>query len=124
MMPLMPTTAKGHNVFHPGQVEPNSQPDDDGKNNDDENGKNGDGANRNDESGALAAGADVDANTDADENEAQRLPENEGTGDNIPWSPSPPPRIRSPRPSAIQKCRHSAISSGTTSTTSTVSKNA
>jgi len=114
---------------------PNCQPDDGendgGKNSEsdnDQNSENDDGQNgRNDESGALTAGedpADVNVHADADENEAQPLLENEGTGNNNPWSPFPPPWIHSPCPSPIQKHRHSAILSGTTSATSTVLKKA
>jgi hypothetical protein len=124
-MPLMPTTAKGLNIFHASQVIPNGGPGD--SLDDDESG----GANVEEE-----REDDVDHVDDADrvdeerEEHADRVDENrlpapeiEAGEERIPWSPSPPPQIRTPHPSAINhKRRHSAISSSTTSTTGSLPK--
>jgi len=111
MKPLMPTMPKGLNVFHASQVVPNGGPSDNA----------GD-----DESGG--ANVDEEREDDApDENHLLTLPAPRIDADEelIPWSQSPPPRTprsRSPCPSINNKRRHSAISSGTTSVTSTIQK--
>jgi hypothetical protein len=75
---------------------------------------------------------DEEPDTDADRpeidvaKEAQQAQSPVAGGDveeHIPWSPTPPPRNRSPGPSVINhKCKHSNISSGNTSINSTISK--
>jgi hypothetical protein len=90
MMLLMPTTAKGLNVFHATQLALNDKPDD-----------NTDRLLRLDE----------EPDTDADQPEidvaekawqAQSLIAGDNIEEHIPWSPTPPPCNRSPGPSIIK----------------------
>jgi hypothetical protein len=112
MMSLMPPTAKGLNVFHPGQVAPGNEP------NDDASGPSGE-PETNDE-------PEVEAGIDPSdiENRGQSPAEDVDRGEeHIPWSPTPPPCSHSSYPFTVNhKCQHSAILLGTTSVTSTVSK--
>ena len=105
----MPTTAKGLNVFHPGQVAPDDEHDD------------ASGPGRDPETNEEP---DVEAGIDRIESRGQTPVEDVDRGEElIPWSPTPPPHNRSPGlPIVNYKRRHSTISSGTTSMTSTVSK--
>ncbi|KAF8493759.1 hypothetical protein F5888DRAFT_1617695, partial [Russula emetica] len=124
MMPLMPTMAKGLNVFHASQAVPDSGPSDNA----------GDG-----ESGGVNADEEWENNADAmpngmDENRLSTPPpglpvlENKANEEHIPWSQTPPPLTRSQSPylgpSINQKRRHSAISSGTTLATTSIQKRA
>jgi hypothetical protein len=111
MMPLMPTMAKGLNVFHATQQALNDKPDDN--------------SNR-----LLRLDEELDTDADWPEidvaKEAQQAWSPVAGGDveeRIPWSPTPPPRNCSPGPSVINhKRKHSNILSGNTSINSTVSK--
>jgi hypothetical protein len=111
MMPLMPSTVKGLNVFHATQLALNDKPDDNSD---------------------RLLGLDEEPDTDADRPEIDvaeeaRQAQSPIVGDDIeeriPWSPTPPPRNRSPGTSVINhKCKHSNISSSNTSINSTVLK--
>lgn len=105
----MPMTVKGLNVFHPGQVVPDDKHDDTS------------GPSRDPETNEEP---DIEAGIDHIESRGQTPVEDVDRGEElIPWSLTPPPHNRSPgSPIVNYKRRHSAISSGTTSMTSTVSK--
>ena len=109
MMSLMPTTAKGLNVFHPGQVVPDNKHDDVS------------GPSRDLETNEEP---DVEAGIGHIESHGQTPVEDVDRGDElIHWLPTPPPRNCSPSsPIVNYKCQHLAISSGTASITSTVLK--
>jgi hypothetical protein len=113
MKPLMPTIPKGLNVFHASQAMPDGGPG---------------GDVGNDESGLGGANVDEEQEDDAggvDENQLQTLLlEIEADEEHIPWSQSPTPRTRSRSPCALinHKRKHSMISSGTASISSTTQK--
>jgi hypothetical protein len=112
MMLLMPITAKGLNVFHPGQVAPGNEP------NDDASGPREDSETN--EEPEVEAGIDASHIENCGQLQAEDVDQGE---EHIAWLPTPSPHSHSLHPFTVNhKCWHSAILSGMTSVTSTVSK--
>src|SRR5258708_20753350 len=97
MMPLMPTTAKGLNVFHPGQVAPGNEPNDDKPNDnkpdDDVSGPSGDPETN--EEPEVEAGIDASHIENCGQSPLEDVDPRE---EHIAWSPTPSPRSHSPHP--------------------------
>jgi hypothetical protein len=111
-MLLMPIMVKGLNVFHPGQVAPGNEPNDDvsGPSEDPET----------NEEPKVKAGIDASHIENCGQLQVEDVDQGK---EHIAWSPTPFPCSHSPHPFTVNhKCWHSAISSGVTSVTSTVLK--
>jgi hypothetical protein len=112
MMPLMPIMAKGLNVFHPGQVAPGNEP------NDDASGPSEDPEIN--EEPKVEAGIDASHIENCEQLQAEDVDQGKK---HIAWLLTPSPHSCSLHPFIVNhKCWHSAISLGVTSVTSTVLK--